>query len=144
MQFFEEFYDNGKLASGLNNSFITLIPKVDCPSSISDFRPISLIGSIYKILAKVLANRLKKVVPRVIGEAQLAFLGGRNILDGVLIANEIVDWWKVNRKKGVILKLDFQKTYDSVNWGCLLSMMNEFGFGVRWRGWIREIGRAHV
>lgn len=138
MQFFKEFYDNGKLASGLNNSFITLIPKVDCPSSISDFRPISLIGSIYKILAKVLANRLKKVVPRVIGEAQSAFLGGRNILDGVLIANEFVDWWKVNRKKGVVLKLDFQKTYDSVNWDCLLSMMNEFGFRVRWRGWIWE------
>ncbi|GMP82792.1 hypothetical protein CsSME_00036950 [Camellia sinensis var. sinensis] len=134
MQFFKEFHDYGKLVSGVNNSFITLIPKVDCPISISDYRPISLIGSIYKILAKVLANRLKKVVPKVIGEVQLAFLGGRNILDGVLIANEIVDWWKVNKKKGVILKFNFHKAYDSVSWDCLLSMMKEFGFGDRWRG----------
>lgn len=92
LQFFNAFYENGKLVRGVNSSFITLIPKIDGPANISDYRPISLIGSVYKILAKVLTNRLRKVMPRVIGEAQSAFLGGRNILDGVLIANEVVDW----------------------------------------------------
>lgn len=76
----------------MNNSFITLIPKIECPTSLSKFRPISLIGSLYKIVAKVLSHRIKKVMPRVVGEVQSAFLGGRNIQHGVLIANEIVDW----------------------------------------------------
>ncbi|XP_028112697.1 uncharacterized protein LOC114310805 [Camellia sinensis] len=138
LQFFKEFYDNEKLAGGVNSSFIILIPKVDGPATISDYRPISLIGSLYKILAKVLTSRLKLMVPRVIGEAQSAFLGGRNIMDGVLIANEVVAWWKNNRAKGLILKLDFKKVFDSVNWECLMSMLTVFGFGAQWRKWIKE------
>ena len=59
-------------------------------------------------------------------------------MDGVLIANEVVDCWKKNRKQGLILKLDFDKTYDFVRWECLLSMMNKFGFGGKWRNWIKE------
>lgn len=136
LQFFNDFYENGKLVRGVNSSFITLIPKIDGPATILDYRPISLIGSLYKILAKVLTNRLRKVMPRVIGEAQSAFLEGRNILDGVLIANEVVDWWKKSGQMGLILKLDFEKTYDSVNWDCLLDMMSRFGFGIKWRKWI--------
>lgn len=69
LQFFKEFHDNGKLVGGVNSSFITLIPKVDGPATISNYRPISLVGSLYKILAKVLTSRLKLVVPRVIREA---------------------------------------------------------------------------
>ena len=55
-----------------------------------------------------------------IDKAQFAFVGGRNIVDGVLIANEVVDWWKTSKKKGIILNLDFQKAYDTVSWICLL------------------------
>ncbi|XP_028080976.1 uncharacterized protein LOC114282492 [Camellia sinensis] len=79
----------------------------------------------------VLANKLKRLLPAVIGNAQYAFLGGRNILDGVLIANEVVDWWKKSRRKGLILKLDFQKAYDTVNWNFLLQMLSNFVFGLR-------------
>lgn len=91
LKFFKEFYDNECLAKGINSSFITLIPKKVCQVGISDYRPISLVGSLYKILSKVLASRLKKVLPKIVGESQSAFIGGRNILDGVLIANEVVD-----------------------------------------------------
>lgn len=92
---------------------------------------ISLIGSLYKILAKVLANRIKTVLPRIISVTQSAFIGGRNILDGVLIANEIVDGWKKNRKSGIVLKPDFERAYDSINWNFLFTMLSNFGFGVK-------------
>lgn len=132
MHFFREFHQNATLVSGLNSSFIALIPKVDSPSSLSEYRPISLIGSLHKILAKVLSNRLKQMMPQIIREAQSAFLGGRNILDGILIANEIFDGWRKSNKKGLVLKLDFEKAYDSVNWEFLFNMLSNFGVGDRW------------
>lgn len=91
LQFMHEFHSNGKLAKGLNSSFITLIPKKDSPADLVDYRPISLVGSIYKILAKVLSRRIKKVLPRLVSEVQTSFIGERCILDRVLIANEIIE-----------------------------------------------------
>lgn len=95
-------------------------------------------GYVYKILSKVLSCRLRKVFLEIISEAQSAFLSGRNILDGVLIANETVDKWKKAKRKGVILKFDFEKAYDFVNREFLFSMLSRFGFGDRWIAWIRE------
>lgn len=73
-----------------------------------------------------------------ISEVQTSFIGGRCILDGVMIANEVIEWWKLSQQRGVILKLDFEKAYDSVNWGFLFSMLSNFGFGEKWLGWIKE------
>ena len=91
LRFFSEFYVNAVFPKGLNSSFIALIPKIKDPQLISDFRPISLIGCVYKIIAKVLSNRLSKVMNHLIDERQLAFLKGRQLLHGVLIANEVVE-----------------------------------------------------
>ena len=98
----QEFYNNSKLVKGLNSSFITLILKKSSPSGLTDYRPISLVGVVYKVLAKVLAKRPQKVLPDVISEVQTAFLGGRNIFDKVMIANKVVDWWKKSKMKGLI------------------------------------------
>jgi len=66
MRFVSEFHHNGKLSKGINTTFIALIPKVDSLQRNNDFRPISLVGSLYKILAKLLANRLRLVIISVI------------------------------------------------------------------------------
>ncbi|GAU30969.1 hypothetical protein TSUD_63800 [Trifolium subterraneum] len=84
MRFITGFHRNGKLTKGLNSTFIALIPKVDSPQRLNDFRPISLVSSLYKILAKVLANRLRLVIGSVISESQTAFVKERQILDGYL------------------------------------------------------------
>ena len=88
---FEEFYLQSKFEKSLNATFLALVLKKNDASNIQDFRPISLMGSVYKILAKVLANHLKVVLDQLISESQNSFVGGRQILDSVLIAIKCVD-----------------------------------------------------
>ncbi|GJV35020.1 retrovirus-related pol polyprotein from transposon TNT 1-94 [Tanacetum coccineum] len=130
------FWETGEFSKGCNASFVNLIPKVGDPLGLSDYRPISLIGSFYKIIAKLLAQRVKKVVAKVIGEVQNAFIEGRSILDGVLIANETMQFLKKSKRKGLIFKVDFEKAYDSIEWGYLLEIMKRMGFGDRWCKWV--------
>ena len=76
---------------GVNSTFIALIPKVGSPQKLVDFRPISLVGSLYKVLAKVLANMLRSILCFVVLDTQSTFVRDKQILDGILIANEVVD-----------------------------------------------------
>ena len=94
-------------------------------------------GGLYKILAKVLANRLKKVVSKVVSSAQNAFVEGRQILDAALIANEARDSMLKGDVAGVLCKLDLEKAYDHINWDFLMLVMQKMGFGEKWAGWIR-------
>lgn len=137
MRFMSDFHRNGKLTRGINSTFIALIPKIDSPQRINDFRPISLVGSLYKILSKVLANRLKLVMGKIISDSQTAFVKNRQILDGILIANEVVDEARKNKKE-LMFKVDFEKAFDSVDWGYLDSVMKKMAFPVLWRKWIKE------
>ncbi|GJT68519.1 putative RNA-directed DNA polymerase [Tanacetum coccineum] len=128
---------SGHFARGCNPSFTVLIPKKGDPIEISDFRPISLIGCVYKVLAKLLSSRLEKVIHKIIGPNQTAFIAGRQILDGVLIANEIINYASRNDLKLLLFKADFEKAFDSVNWSFLLDIMSQMGFSAKWCSWIK-------
>ena len=80
-----------------------------------DLKPISLVGGLYKIFTKVLANKIKRVMDKVISKSQNDFVEGRQILDVVLIANKIADSTLRRKKCGLVCKLDIEKAYDSIS-----------------------------
>ena len=136
MDLFKEFFDEKSFSKSLNSTFLVLIPKKGGAEDLGDFRPISLLGGLYKLLAKVLANRLKEVLDKVVSADQNAFVKGRQILDASLIANKVIDYWLKRKEKGLICKLDIEKPYDSINWNFLMKVMHKMGFGARWMEWI--------
>ena len=132
MGFFKEFHDHGRFVKSLNATFLVLTPKKGGAEDLMDFRPISLVGGLYKWLAKVLANRLKLVVGKVVFKAQKAFVEGRQIVDTVLVANEVINSILKTNERAVMCKLDIEKAYDRVDWSFLLSVMGMMGFREKW------------
>nr|GEU29539.1 RNA-directed DNA polymerase, eukaryota, reverse transcriptase zinc-binding domain protein [Tanacetum cinerariifolium] len=130
----KEFFISSSFPKGRNSSFIALIPKVMDSKHLKDFRPISLIGCQYKIIGKILVNRLSLVIGDIVSQEQSAFIKGRQILDGPLILNKVISWCKVRREQLLMFKIDFQKAFDSVRWDHLDDILGKFGFGIKWRG----------
>lgn len=129
------FLEGGAFNPSINETFIALIPRKVNTASMSDYRPISLCNVVYKIIAKVLANRLKLVLPSIISHNQSAFVPGRLITDNVMIAYEALHSMtsRMNGKKSFMdVKVDMRKAYDRVEWPFLEAMMRTMGFEEKW------------
>ncbi|GJZ99921.1 RNA-directed DNA polymerase, eukaryota [Tanacetum coccineum] len=133
----EWFFDHASFSIGCNSSFIALIPKSLDPKSVGDYRPISLIGSMYKVITKILATRLSVVISDLISDVQTTFLPNRQILDGPFIINELLARCHHKKQRAMVFKVDFAKAYDSIRWDYLEDVLHSFGFGSKWRSWIR-------
>lgn len=127
--------NTGKILQATNHTYITLIPKVQNPKAVVDFRPISLCNVIYKLISKVLANRLKTLLPTIVSESQSVFVPGRLITDNILVAFETLHHMqhqKAARMGSMALKLDMSKAYDRVEWKYLQRVMEQMGFNSKW------------
>ena len=132
-----DYLNSGVMGPDINHTNIVLIPKIKSLERMSEFRPISLCNVIYKIISKVLANRLKQILPSLISSTQSAFVPERLITDNVLVAYEVLHSMhsrkKGKKKKGSLaLKLDISKAYDLVEWAFLQGFMTKLSFPEKW------------
>lgn len=130
-----EVLNNGKEVSSINNTHIVLLPKINNPMNLANFKPISLYNLIYKLIFKVIAYRFQHVLEDCIDKSQSAFILRRLISDNVLLAYEILYSFlqKQTGMRGLMaIKLDMSKAYDRVKWDFLKQMMFRLGFDEEW------------
>ncbi|KAK1282163.1 hypothetical protein QJS10_CPB22g00311 [Acorus calamus] len=132
LDMFEGFFDNEFWVGCINAS------SIEEAVQIGEFRPICLLNGCYLLISKVLANRMRSVCGRIVEEEQSAFLPGCNLLEGFAITQELINDLHADGRSGVILKLDFSKAYDNVDWSFLLHLMSLHGFSIRWRRMIEQ------
>lgn len=125
----KDFFGSGLLLKETNNTILTLVPKAPNASAMNDFRPIACCNTVYKCITKILANRMASVLPSIISPRQNAFVKGRRISDNILLAQELfVGFLHEPYLLKCAIKVDFQKAYDTIDWGFLELVLQSFGF----------------
>jgi len=124
----KDFHQKAKVGGSTNSTFITLIPKEFNPVSFDRFRPISLCNAFYKILSKLLANRLKPLLGQLISPTQGGFIKGRHILDNVIFVQEFIHLSHQRKEQGMLIKIDIANTFDRVKQSFLYKVLLSYGF----------------
>ncbi|GKF34389.1 RNA-directed DNA polymerase, eukaryota, reverse transcriptase zinc-binding domain protein, partial [Tanacetum coccineum] len=133
----KEFFYSSKLLGEFNANLISLVPKLQTPLKITDYRPIACCNVVYKCISKVITNRLKEGLGSIVDSNQSAFIPGRQISDNILLAQEFMHGY--GRKGGAqrcAFKVDIEKAYDTMNWEFLKIALQKFGFHSSMIKWI--------
>ncbi len=139
LEVFEVFHAGSANLSNLNSSWICAIPKKTGTLTARDLRPISLVHGMSKLLSKVLAIRLQPLLPHLINPHQTAFIKGRHIMDNFFCAHFLVHHFHSSKTPAAVLKIDFERAFDQVNWAFLKEVLVARGFGDRWIQWIDSL-----
>ncbi|GJW99432.1 RNA-directed DNA polymerase, eukaryota, reverse transcriptase zinc-binding domain protein [Tanacetum coccineum] len=129
----KELFSNGKLLGEVNATLIALVPKIDTPNKISDFRPIACCNVLYRCISKIITNRIKIGLNKVVNINQSAFIPGRHIQDNILLTQELLRGY--DRKQGAkrcAIKIDIQKAYDTASWKFFSDVLIKLDFIMRW------------
>lgn len=129
-----KFFTTGSMDQNVNDTLVSLIPKVDNPEMVSQFRPISLCNVCYKVITKAMTNRIKGVICELIGPEQSSFVPERQIMDNIVVYQEVLH--SMRKKKGkkgfMAIKIDLEKAYDRLSWQFIEDTLREAGFNDVW------------
>eukprot|EP00253_Pinus_taeda_P024433 PITA_24433 len=138
----EDSRRSGTILKSLNSTFLALIPKTEEAKTPEKFRPIALCNVIYKIISKIIASRLKTILPGIISEEQSGYVEGRQIFDNILLAQEMIHSLHSRKVAGMLMQLDLSKAYDKVSWRYLEAVLKAFGFSSTWIKWVMALIRS--
>ena len=128
-----------KVMKAFNASFIDLIPKQEKAMTSDGFKPIALCNVVYKIISKVIANRLKPLLPALISEEKTSYVEGREILNHIIQLHEVVHSLKSNKQAGIIIQLDLAKSYNKISWSYIRVVLRAYGFNQNWISWVMAL-----
>eukprot|EP00253_Pinus_taeda_P018385 PITA_18385 len=135
----EDSQRSASILKSLNSTFLALIPKEEEATTPAKFRPIALCNVLYKIISKVIANILKPILPGLISEEQSSYVEGRQILDNILLAQEMVHTLQSRKVTGMMMQLDLSKAYEKASWNYLEAILTAFRFASHWIRWIMAL-----
>lgn len=136
---FNYAHDHGEMSVSQRQATITLLDKGKDRNQLKNWRPISLLNTDYKIMSKALANRFTKHLPKLINASQTGFVKGRNISENIRTLSDIMEYLKDNSQPGILINIDFEKAFDSLNWNFMEITLNKFNFGPSFTQWVKTL-----
>lgn len=133
------FHDHHLDLTQVNQAGVIMIPKIDAPKTVTDYRPISIINVIPKFISKILANQLRKVLPDLISPQQTAFISGRQISDNFVATQEVLQHTSFMKNSAIFARIDLAKAFDTIEWEFLIKVLIARGFPRRWITWIETL-----
>ena len=136
----QHFFVHNYIMPNMNSNLLILIPKVQGADRLDNFRPIALANFQFKIITKILGDRLGTIAPKIMSTHQRGFIPGRSIQDCIMIASEAINM--LHRKTyggNMAIKIDIRKAFDTINWKFLLHVLKCFGFNQIFCDWILTI-----